>query len=84
VEELLIDLVRKQMVHLDCVNMDSALAEMGYESFTFIVLVVAIEEEFGIEFNDEDLDYRRFENLRTIADYVEDYSAARDKTARRG
>lgn len=83
-EELLIGLIRKQMTHLTRVDMDSALADLGYESFTFIELVVAIEEALGIEFDDEYLNYRRFDNLRAVSTYVDTCVASRDKTAKRG
>ena len=80
-EDLLITLVRNQMAHLEHVSMDNPLIDLGYESFSFVELVVAIEEEFGIEFEDEDLNFRRFDDLHAVAAYVEACVASREKTA---
>lgn len=83
-EELLIGLIQRQMPHLISVDMDSALADLGYESFTFIELVVGIEEALAIEFDDEYLDYRRFDNLQALLTYVGTLIALRDKPSKCG
>jgi len=47
------------------------LTVLGMNSISFIKLVVAIEEEFHFEFEDEDLDYSRFTSLNLLCKYVE-------------
>lgn len=47
------------------------LTQLGIASITFIKIVVCIEEEFGIEFDDADLDYNQFVSLKHLCNYVE-------------
>lgn len=47
------------------------LADLGYDSFSFIDLVVRVENEFGIEFFDEHLSHKRYETVRDLRRYVE-------------
>ena len=51
---------------------DIDLKNIGINSITFIKIVVSIETEFGIEFEDEDLDYNKFPNIKSLVNYVED------------
>jgi acyl carrier protein len=44
---------------------------MGYNSLNFIELVVKSEVEFEIEFNDDDLDYHKFNTVKDFVDYIE-------------
>lgn len=47
------------------------LTEVGLNSLSFIKLIVEIENGFGIEFEDEDLDHSRFMTLTSLCDYIE-------------
>ena len=47
------------------------LNTLGINSANYIKLVVAVEAEFGIEFNDEDLDFRKFSDLSSLIPYIE-------------
>jgi acyl carrier protein len=51
------------------------LDDLGADSLDVVELVMAIEEEFGIEIPDDDV-----ENIRTIKDVV-DYVVARSEAA---
>lgn len=42
-----------------------------FSSFALLELILRLEEAFGIEIPDHDLDGDRFDSLRSIADYVE-------------
>jgi acyl carrier protein len=44
---------------------------IGINSINFIRTVVALETEFGIEFNDEEIDYGIFRTVNTLVEYVE-------------
>ena len=54
------------------ITSDIDLKNIGINSITFIKIVVSIETEFGIEFEDEDLDYNKFPNIKSLVNYVED------------
>ncbi|WP_434752089.1 acyl carrier protein [Paenibacillus amylolyticus] len=41
-------------------------------SINFVKVVVAIESEFNIEFEDEDLDMNNFENFQKLISYIEE------------
>lgn len=51
-------------------RLDSVLAEVT-DSITFIKLVVALEEEFDFEFEDEMLSVARIEKVEDLVNYVE-------------
>lgn len=70
-QEKLFDLIRKQNEFTGEIELQSDLASIGYDSLKFIGLVLKIELAFGIEFSDGDLNYRKFNNLQEIVDYIE-------------
>lgn len=47
------------------------LTQIGINSISFIKLVVELENTFDIEFEDDALDYFKFESLETLCAYVE-------------
>lgn len=47
------------------------LSDIGVNSIIFIKLVVAIENEFGFEFDGDDLDFRSFPNFETLVSYIQ-------------
>lgn len=52
-------------------NIDSEqdLIKLGMDSINSIKIIVAIEREFAFE--DEDLNYENFQNIKTIISYIE-------------
>lgn len=46
------------------------LAELGINSISFIKIVVDLETEFDFEFEDEALDYSKFQKLDQLIDYI--------------
>ena len=44
---------------------------LGASSIAVMEVVVALEEEFGFEVEDDDLRLERFESIRSIVEYVE-------------
>jgi len=52
-------------------RMDLRLVDIGIDSFTFINIIVAIENEFNFEFGDGDLDYKKFPNLGFLVLYIQ-------------
>ena len=53
------------------VDPDPDLAELGRGSLQAVVLVIGVEDEFGIAFADEDLAMHRFRTVETITELVE-------------
>jgi len=56
---------------LDINGFSNDLSKLGLDSINFIQIVVSIEEEFQIEFEDEFLDYSRYLLLEDLCEYVE-------------
>ncbi len=46
------------------------LVDLNINSITFIKLVIEMEKEFDIEFEDDDLDISRFPTFQGIAQFV--------------
>lgn len=53
------------------VKLDSEFKGIGLNSISFIRMVVAVEEKYGIEFDDEYLDYGRYNTFSDFCIYVE-------------
>ena len=50
---------------------DLEMKDMGINSISFIQIVVDIEETFGFEFDDEDLDYEKFRTMDDLYEYID-------------
>ncbi|WP_051217178.1 acyl carrier protein [Paenibacillus assamensis] len=55
---------------LENIDPDDDLSSLGINSMTFIKLVIATEMEFGVAWNDEDLDFRNFSTINQIMNYI--------------
>lgn len=53
------------------ISVDEDLKSVGINSLNFIKLIIAIENEFDIEFEDEYLDYNQYSSLKQLAEYVD-------------
>jgi acyl carrier protein len=51
------------------------LAYLGVNSLIFIKIIVSIEKQFNINFEDEDLDYTKFTNIESLVSYVQNKAA---------
>jgi phosphopantetheine attachment domain protein len=47
------------------------LHTLNMNSIIFIKMIIEIEEEFGIEFEDEALNYNRFNSVAMLTEYVD-------------
>jgi len=56
---------------IDQLQLEDSLATIGLSSVSFIKLIVAIEAQFNFEFADEDLNYKVFQTLQDIVNYIE-------------
>lgn len=60
----------KEILEINNVNIQNKVEAVGFDSFKFIKFVVMAEDVCGIEFEDEFLDYHRFETIKDIIDYI--------------
>lgn len=66
------DIVEKELDGVEVIiSADENLKSLGINSLNFIKLIIAIEDEFDIEFEDENLDYNQYSSLRQLAEYVD-------------
>lgn len=56
---------------LNNVDLESDFSSIGLDSVTFITIVVALEEKFNIEFDDEMLLITRFPTIKSFVEYIE-------------
>jgi acyl carrier protein len=49
----------------DCVEPDTRLSDVGFDSFGKVALLVAIENEFGIEIPETELTRENFQTVRS-------------------
>ena len=61
-------------ISMDNINLNSNLVDLGVSSIIFIKIVVSIEEEFGFEFGDDDMDTNKFLTVKSFVEYVENRS----------
>ena len=52
------------------ITYDIPLSGVGIDSVKIIQLVIALEEKFDFEFEDEMLSYQTLRNINSISDYV--------------
>jgi acyl carrier protein len=53
------------------IDSQTKLSELGVNSITFMKVIILAEEAFGIDLDDDDLDYRDFDNLGELITYIE-------------
>jgi acyl carrier protein len=61
------------------IGFDEDLTSLGLNSISFIKLVVAVEDKFGVQFSDDDLDYNILANISSIASYIRKMLDSKDQ-----
>lgn len=61
-------------VSIEEIDPETNLEEYGMDSFAYIKLVIALENEFQVEFEDEALDFKNLSTLKSIASYIAEKS----------
>ena len=69
-EEKVLNIIKTNCTDAMVVAVDSNFTEMGVDSITFIKIIVALEQAFGFEFDDEMLLFSAFPTIQTMIDYV--------------
>ncbi len=54
------------------IGLDDDLSNLGVNSVIIVKLIVAVENEFGFEFGDDDLDFNKFSTLRSLISYIDE------------
>lgn len=70
VKTLLVEILGAEVIN-NIDNDEYSLINVGLNSLTFIKLVLAIEEQFSIAFDDEDLVQSRFSSINDFIDYIQ-------------
>jgi acyl carrier protein len=52
-------------------KLDDDIFEVGVDSISFIKVVLKLEEEFNVKFEDDNLDYNKFRTIKQLVDYLE-------------
>lgn len=72
IDEVVLALVKELMEDdRKSITMDDNLNDVGLNSLMFIKMVVTIEDTFDFIFDDEMLDYHRYQTLQDISDYIQ-------------
>ncbi len=69
----------KQMIAASCdvqispesIQEDSKFDSLGFNSMTFIRMIVAIENEFELEFGDADMTFNKLPDFKSLSVYVQ-------------
>jgi acyl carrier protein len=61
-------IAEKLNMDVQSINAQSTLQDLGADSLDMVDIIMKIEEEFGIEINDEDAE--RLHNVQDVIDYV--------------
>ncbi len=73
IRKLLVDTLRLENVKPEDIGEDTPLfgEGLGLDSIDALELVVALEKEFGIKITDEEVGVKVFQNLRSLAAFIE-------------
>ena len=61
-------IAEKLHIDVDAINPQSTLQDLGADSLDMVDIIMKIEEEFGIEINDEDAE--GLHNVQDVINYV--------------
>ncbi|GAE86719.1 acyl carrier protein [Acetivibrio straminisolvens] len=54
------------------IKLEDTLSSLNINSISFIRLVVELEKEFNIEFQDEIMDVSNFKTIKSLVEYIEE------------
>jgi len=60
-------------VPIDSIRLEDDISRLGVNSISFVKMIVGIETEFGIEFDDEDFDFGKLKTLKELVCCIEKY-----------
>ncbi|WP_034860608.1 phosphopantetheine-binding protein [Ruminiclostridium cellobioparum] len=71
IEQKIFELIKKNIAN-EKMDILANLTDLGINSITFVKILIAIENEYDFEFDDDDLNFENFKTVSTLAKYVED------------
>lgn len=71
IEQKIFELIKKNIANKK-MDILANLTDLGINSITFVKILIAIENEYDFEFDDDDLNFENFKTVSTLAKYVED------------
>ncbi len=81
IEEEVISLVQKIAENNSCLKMEDVIEQSGITSMNFIMLVMKIEKKYQIEFDDDDVNFKKLHTIENLVDYVCERIKGNEKTA---
>lgn len=72
-EEKIIQVIEKFQT-----NSQPTDATLAFDSITFIKVIVALEDEFGIQFDVDKIDIENFKTIQELAKYIESKLQAKE------
>ena len=80
-DKKILRLIKKSCALKEKVIPESQFSELSIDSLSFIELIVRIEENFNIQFEDEDLNIEIYVDVKDLMDKVSSlYEKRKDKT----
>ena len=70
---ILARILQKDLSEINALDSDKSLTDIGLDSLNAIKLVIALEEEFGITFRDEDLLFSNYDTPEKMYAMLERY-----------
>jgi acyl carrier protein len=70
-KEAIYNVIKQKINKSATINDDTTLVEVGIDSIDFINMVIALEEEFDIRFEDMQLIYDNYETLGQLVSVVQ-------------
>lgn len=70
---ILARILQKDLSEINALDSDKSLTDIGLDSLNAIKLVIALEEEFGITFRDEDLLFSNYDTSEKLYAMLERY-----------
>jgi acyl carrier protein len=67
-QKIIAIIAEKLHIEKTAVNAQSTLQDLGADSLDMVDIIMKVEEEFGIEINDEDAE--KLHNVQDVIDYV--------------
>lgn len=71
IKDILIDELLLQMPRERITNNCSLVNDLGLDSIQILELIVALENEFAVRIEDEDLDYELFSSINSLAKHIQ-------------
>lgn len=75
-KELIVERLFLKIEPQDIGDEDNLMEDHGIDSVQVLEIVVGLEEEYGVSFEDEDFDIEVFQTVKSISDFVREKQGA--------